>query len=96
MHHPHPPPIHTSSIHYPTHSQHSQSTHDLTTMLLPSLWTTYSYTNWNEGEPNNAKGNEDCVYMYTGINKWNDDPCNMIMSYSCEKVRTETTLSTIY
>ena len=90
------PPIYTSQIHRPMHSQHSQSTYDLTTMILPSFWTTCSYTNWDKGEPNNAKGNEDCVYTYAGKNKWNDDPCNMEMSYVCEKVRTETTLSRIF
>ena len=31
------------------------------------------YHNWADGEPNNAKGNEDTVVMYSG-GKWNDDP----------------------
>ena len=34
------------------------------------------YTNWGSGEPNNAKGNEDAVYLYSG-GQWNDDPCNL-------------------
>eukprot|EP00794_Sanderia_malayensis_P014130 gene14130-biopygen11297 len=36
-----------------------------------------TFTNWNEDEPNNTGGNEDCVSMY--LNKdgfpWNDAPC---------------------
>uniref|UniRef100_A0A8C3T1F3 C-type lectin domain-containing protein n=1 Tax=Chelydra serpentina TaxID=8475 RepID=A0A8C3T1F3_CHESE len=33
-----------------------------------------TYTNWETGEPNNAK-NEDCVIMY-GNGKWNDMGCS--------------------
>ena len=35
------------------------------------------YTNWWPGEPNNAKGNEDAVYMSIDGGKWSDDPCNL-------------------
>ena len=31
------------------------------------------YENWENGEPNNHRGNEDTVFMYSG-GKWNDDP----------------------
>ena len=34
------------------------------------------YNNWKSGEPNDAKGNEDCVFMLRG-GTWNDDPCNL-------------------
>ena len=34
------------------------------------------YENWKSGEPNNVKGNEDCVFMVRG-GRWNDDPCNL-------------------
>ena len=38
------------------------------------------YQNWNEGEPNNAKGNEGCVHtcpLNDPPGTWNDDPCNL-------------------
>lgn len=31
-----------------------------------------SYTNWQDGEPNNAGGNEDYVHTYAGLGTWND------------------------
>ena len=34
------------------------------------------YKNWKSGEPNNVKGNEDCVFMKRG-GEWNDDPCDL-------------------
>ncbi|XP_052714639.1 adhesion G protein-coupled receptor B1-like [Crassostrea angulata] len=43
------------------------------------------YDNWGYGEPNNYKGNEDCVYM-TASNTWNDSPCSHeFRHYMCQK-----------
>ena len=45
-----------------------------------------TYTNWNDGEPNDVGGREDCVALlkppYTG--KWNDQNCNASVHYVCE------------
>lgn len=43
---------------------------------------TYSYTNWNSGEPNNA-GNEDYVQFVSG-GRWNDLPNNYNLPYVLE------------
>jgi hypothetical protein len=43
---------------------------------------TYSYTNWNPGEPNNA-GNEDYV-QFVSNGKWNDLPNNYALPYVLE------------
>ena len=43
---------------------------------------TPTYTNWRNGEPNNA-GNEDCTEVY-GDGGWNDLPCTRIYPYICE------------
>ena len=38
--------------------------------------------NWANGEPNNSRGNENCVYMYGGEGgKWNDEPCDLTAGY---------------
>lgn len=35
------------------------------------------YTNWNNGEPNDSSGNEDCgQFLSGGSGKWNDLPCS--------------------
>jgi len=43
---------------------------------------TYSYTNWNSGEPNNA-GNEDYV-QFVSNGRWNDLPNNVSLPYVLE------------
>ena len=46
-----------------------------------------SFTNWNEGEPNNRGDEERCVEMSYISGKWNDVPCNWgIFSTVCEKI----------
>ncbi|XP_060528302.1 lectin subunit alpha-like [Cylas formicarius] len=44
------------------------------------------YSNFHHGEPNNAKGNEHCVNVYTTNNTigWNDDNCDMVIHYMCQ------------
>ncbi|XP_023574914.1 mannose-binding protein C [Octodon degus] len=42
-----------------------------------------SYTNWNNGEPNNAGSNEDCVAILRD-GKWNDVPCSDAFEAVCE------------
>ncbi|XP_062968198.1 C-type lectin domain family 4 member G-like [Cynocephalus volans] len=46
-----------------------------------------SFSYWNLGEPNDSRGQEDCVMMLdTGL--WNDAPCEEKMSWICEKRRS--------
>ena len=45
------------------------------------------YQNWAIGEPNNAKRNENCAYLYNingegASGQWNDDPCDLTAGYS--------------
>lgn len=39
---------------------------------------------WQEDEPNNADGEEDCVELSRGASAWNDVPCNRKFSWVCE------------
>ena len=41
------------------------------------------YANWRKGEPNNARGDESCVEMYTN-GEWNDSPCEKEHPFICE------------
>ena len=45
------------------------------------------YTNWADGEPNNALEGEDCVHLRTGFKTWNDLRCYIrdeVTSFVCE------------
>ncbi|XP_050514169.1 macrophage mannose receptor 1-like [Diabrotica virgifera virgifera] len=48
------------------------------------------FTNWNAGEPNNGRGNEDCltvtVFKSDNHSLWNDEPCGWGYTPVCEKV----------
>ena len=43
--------------------------------------TSYSYSSWNDGEPNNL-GNEDCINTDTSM-KWNDALCGLREFFAC-------------
>ena len=43
-----------------------------------------TYTHWNNGEPNDHGGNEDCTHMFPPAGKWNDMPCSYGLQYLCE------------
>ena len=48
--------------------------------------TNVSFTNWNEGEPNDHRKNEDCIELKFDSGKWNDVGCSWtIMETMCEK-----------
>ena len=39
---------------------------------------TLTYTNWDDGEPDDRGGNkEDCAFMFTKSGKWHDFDCLM-------------------
>ncbi|XP_071377030.1 CD209 antigen-like protein C [Centroberyx affinis] len=40
---------------------------------------------WQDGEPNNADGAEDCVEVSRGGGGWNDVPCSNRLSWACEE-----------
>ncbi|XP_073341599.1 CD209 antigen-like protein C [Pagrus major] len=39
---------------------------------------------WQDGEPNNSDGNEDCVEVSRKASAWNDVPCDRKFSWVCE------------
>ncbi|XP_062593084.1 hepatic lectin-like [Saccostrea cucullata] len=43
------------------------------------------FTNWNKGEPNDDKGNEDCMEIFSLNGKWNDMKCLYSSMFVCEK-----------
>lgn len=43
-----------------------------------------AYRHWQPEEPNDAAGNEDCVYARGSIG-WNDSPCAFERKYICER-----------
>ena len=45
--------------------------------------TTFDFEAWNEGEPNNYEGSENCVEMYSNSGVWNDVRCRNEQGYIC-------------
>ncbi len=43
------------------------------------------YVNWQEGEPNDNRGYENCIEMQTRSGQWNDLPCNYYRPFMCKK-----------
>ena len=44
-----------------------------------------SYTNWEEGEPNNHGNREDCVEVnFRSPGLWNDAVCGALRPFMCE------------
>ncbi|XP_068506892.1 uncharacterized protein [Syngnathus scovelli] len=52
--------------------------------------TSFSYSAWNVGEPNNVGGNEHCVEMFPW-GHWNDVPCHNLFPYICKRPVSPTT-----
>ena len=58
------------------------------------LWfdgTPWDYTYWAQGQPDDNKGNEDCVHIWD-VNQWNrenglwnDAPCSIKTTFVCKK-----------
>jgi hypothetical protein len=47
------------------------------------------FTKWNDGEPNDAGGAEDCGVLYTtgtSVAMWNDADCSSALPFVCEDV----------
>jgi hypothetical protein len=45
------------------------------------------FTNWSDGQPDNAGGNEDCLHLNRnsgGRIAWNDAGCNVLLDAICE------------
>ncbi|KFO35199.1 collectin-10 [Fukomys damarensis] len=45
-----------------------------------------NYSNWQEGEPSDPFGHEDCVEMLSS-GRWNDTECHLTMYFVCEFVK---------
>jgi hypothetical protein len=39
---------------------------------------------WNDGEPNNARNNEDCAHAWSRTGLWNDGNCSNRLAFVCE------------
>lgn len=49
-----------------------------------------TFTDWLEGEPNNAGGHENCIQIWTPKNfKWNDESCYTKCNFVCEEDGSE-------
>lgn len=52
------------------------------------IWSTsgkkITSTQWSPGEPNDARGKEDCIEMKAATGKWNDKSCDNDAFFMCE------------
>lgn len=45
-----------------------------------------SFAHWSPGEPNNHKGNENCLNIEVDLGgTWNDSPCTLKLGYHCQR-----------
>ena len=42
------------------------------------------FVSWDDGEPNNDDGDEDCVEYYSDSKKWNDNNCRAKRQFICQ------------
>jgi len=42
------------------------------------------FLSWDDNEPNNEAGNENCVDFNTRTKKWNDVNCNRLKNFICQ------------
>ncbi|XP_070535731.1 macrophage mannose receptor 1-like [Ptychodera flava] len=52
--------------------------------------TPVDYVNWDEGQPDDAYGQEKCVELRTTDGEWNDLNCGDIHTFVCKKLTTDT------
>lgn len=53
-----------------------------------SSGTTFDFLDWNQGEPNDSGGIEDCLQLTKVIGRktnWNDNSCEKSFNFICEK-----------
>jgi hypothetical protein len=44
------------------------------------------YAPWNEGQPDDSGGDEDCGHLYSDFGTWNDNNCASLLQFVCEDV----------
>ncbi|XP_062600483.1 C-type lectin lectoxin-Lio3-like isoform X2 [Saccostrea cucullata] len=56
--------------------------------VLASTGSSLTFTDWSRGEPNDVKGQEDCIEITTLFNRtgiWNDNNCSSELYFICER-----------
>lgn len=42
-----------------------------------------TYTNWARGQPNNWRGGQNCVELWSSTGQWNDNNCSTVLPFIC-------------